>query len=103
MGDQLHPRGRLDAATYERIGVTYAKVEALEPYARGARAVTDIGVISAAVNTSETTSDIPLVDTGFTNMLVELHQQFDVLDLESRFEDYKLLILPDHDSSRLRR
>jgi hypothetical protein len=28
-------------------------------------------------------------------MLVELHQQFDVLDLESRFEDYKLLILPD--------
>ena len=47
---------RLDAATYDRIGATYARVEALEPYARGARAVTDIGVISAAVNTPETTS-----------------------------------------------
>jgi Hypothetical glycosyl hydrolase 6 len=95
VGDQLHPRGRLDAATYDRIGAIYARVEALEPYARGARAVTDIGVISAAVNTAETTSGLPLADTGFTNMLVELHQQFDVLDLESRFEDYRLLILPD--------
>jgi hypothetical protein len=95
VGDQLHPRGRLDAATYQRIGATYARVEALEPYARGARAVTDIGVISAAVNTPETTSQIPLPDMGFTNMLVELHQQFDVLDLDGRFEDYKLLILPD--------
>ncbi len=96
IGDQLHPRGRLDAATYERVASIYAKVEALEPYARGARAVTDIGVISAAVNTAETTSGLPLADTGFTNMLVELHQQFDVLDLENRFEDYRLLILPDH-------
>ena len=33
VGDQLHPRGRLDAADMIRIGVTYAKVEALEPYA----------------------------------------------------------------------
>uniref|UniRef100_Q027I9 Beta-galactosidase trimerisation domain-containing protein n=1 Tax=Solibacter usitatus (strain Ellin6076) TaxID=234267 RepID=Q027I9_SOLUE len=95
VGDQLHPRGRLDAATYARIGATYAKVEALEPYVRGARVLADIGVVSAAVNTVETTSGIPLVDAGFTNMLVELHQQFDILDLESRFEDYRLLILPD--------
>jgi hypothetical protein len=29
-------------------------------------------------------------------MLVELHHQFDVLDLESRFADYKLLIVPDN-------
>jgi len=95
VGDQLHPRGRLDTATYDRIAKTYAKIEALEPYARGARAVTDIGVISAAVNTRETTSGMPVADTGFTNMLCELHQQFDVLDLENRFENYKLIILPD--------
>jgi hypothetical protein len=95
IGDQLHPRGRLDAATYDRISAAYTRIEALEPYARGARAVTDIGVISAAVNTPETTSGLPLIDTGFTNMLVELHQQFDVLDLQSRFENYRLLILPD--------
>jgi hypothetical protein len=95
IGDQLHPRGRLDAATYDRVESIYRRIEALEPYAKGARAVTDIGVISAAVNTPETTSGLPLIDTGFTNMLVELHQQFDILDLESRLEDYRLLILPD--------
>jgi hypothetical protein len=96
VGDQLHPRGRLDRVTYDRVARIYERVEALEPYARGARAVTDIGVISAAVNTPETTSGIPLIDTGFTNMLLELHQQFDVLDLESRFDAYKLLIVPDN-------
>jgi hypothetical protein len=96
VGDQLHPRGRLDAATYDRVARIYERVEALEPYARGARPVTDIGVISAAVNMPETTSGLTLIDTGFTNMLVELHHQFDVLDLESRFADYKLLIVPDN-------
>jgi hypothetical protein len=95
VGDQLHPRGRLDAVTYDRIAATYQKIEALEAYAKGARPVTDIGVISAAVNNSETTSGLQQTDIGFTNMLVELHQQFDVLDLESRFQDYRLLILPD--------
>jgi hypothetical protein len=95
VGDQLHPRGRLDAATYDRVASIYQRIEALEPYAKGARAVTDIGIISAAVNMPETTSGLTLIDTGFTNMLVELHQQFDILDLESRFEDYRLLILPD--------
>jgi hypothetical protein len=95
IGDQLHPRGRLDAVTYDRVAAIYRKIEALEPYAKGARAITDIGVISAAVNMPETTSGLPIIDTGFTNMLVELHQQFDVLDLESRFENYRLLILPD--------
>ncbi len=44
VGDQLHPRGRLDAITYERIGKTYEKIERLEPWARGTRAVADIGV-----------------------------------------------------------
>jgi hypothetical protein len=95
VGDQLHPRGRLDSATYERIGRTYEKVAALEEYARGTRAVVDVGVISAAVGMPETTSGLTTPDIGVTNMLVELHQQFDILDLESRLEDYGLVILPD--------
>lgn len=96
IGDQLHPRGRLDAATYSRIGKTLRRVEALEPWARGAKALADIGVIStAATNPDMTTQKIPLVDQGFTNMLLELHQQFDVLDAESDFSRYELLIVPD--------
>ncbi len=96
VGDQLHPRGRLDAATYLRIGRTYRKVEALEPWCRGAEAAADIGVMSvAATNPDMTTQKVPLVDQGFTNMLLELHQQFNVLDLDSDFTPYKVVILPD--------
>lgn len=96
VGDQLHPRGRLDPVTYRRIGATYRKIEALEPWAHGAKAVADIGVISAAAtNPDMATQKLPAVDQGFTNMLVELHQQFDVLDLESDLAKYKVVIVPD--------
>ncbi len=95
VGDQLHPRGRLDAVTYNRIGRTYAKVEALEPWCRGTAAVADIGVVSTAVVASETTQKITPVDQGFTNMLVELHQQFNVLDLDEDLARYKVVIVPD--------
>ncbi|MEO7142318.1 MAG: alpha-amylase family protein [Bryobacteraceae bacterium] len=96
IGDQLHPRGRLDQVTYARIGKTYAKIEALEPWARGTRAVADIGAISAAATDPDmTTQKLPVADRGFTNMLLELHHQFDVLDLNSDFGLYKVLIVPD--------
>lgn len=95
VGDQLHPRGRLDKTTYERIGRTYAKIEALEPWARGTRAAADIGVVSSAVFQPESTQKLTPEDQGFTNMLVELHQQFNVLDLDEDFKRYKVVILPD--------
>jgi hypothetical protein len=95
VGDQLHPRGRLDRTTYERIGRTYAKIEALEPWATATQAVAEIGVISTALFNRESTQRITPADQGFTNMLVELHQQFNVLDLEEDFGKYRLLILPD--------
>jgi hypothetical protein len=96
IGDQLHPRGRLDPATYQRIGAVYKKLESIEKWTQGCRAVADIGVIAtAATNPEMAASKVPVVDQGFTNMLVELHQQFDVLDLDSDFALYKLLIVPD--------
>lgn len=96
VGDQLHPRGRLDPVTYDRIGSTYQKIERLEPWAAGGRAVADIGVISsAATNPEMATQKLPVVDQGFTNMLLELHQQFDVLDTGSDFSRYRLIIVPD--------
>ncbi|MDZ4697666.1 MAG: alpha-amylase family protein [Deltaproteobacteria bacterium] len=96
IGDQLHPRGVLDRETYRRIGATYSRIEALEPWAVGAVPVVDIGVLSTAAFDAEVaTQKVPPVDQGFTNMLVELHQQFDVLDLDSDFNRYAVLILPD--------
>ncbi len=96
VGDQLHPRGVLDPETYRRIGATYARIAALEPWATGAVPVADIGVLStAALDPDVATQKVPPVDNGFTNLLVELHQQFDVLDLDSDFNRYALVILPD--------
>lgn len=95
VGDQLHPRGRLEPLTYQRIGKTYEKIEALEPWARGTRAAADIGVVSTALFNMESTQKITPVDQGFTNMLVELHQQFNVLDLAEDFSRYRVIILPD--------
>ncbi len=96
VGDQLHPRGRLDPVTYDRIGKAFRKVEALEPWARGARGVADVGVISAAAaDLSMLYNKLPPTDIGFTNMLVELHQQFDILDFEADLKRYKVVIVPD--------
>lgn len=95
VGDQLHPRGRLDPATYAMIGRTYRRIEALEPWARGTQAVVEIGVVSTALFNTESTQKITDADQGFTNLLVELHHQFNVIDLEEDFTRYRVLLLPD--------
>ena len=96
IGDQLHPHGKLDPMTYQRIGATYRKVARQEEFVKGLRGVADIGVIStAATDPVMTTQTLSPSDQGFTDMLVELHQQFDVLDLNANLSRYKLVILPD--------
>lgn len=97
IGDQLHPRGVLDPYTYGLIGNAFTRVERQEGLVRGMRCVADIGVISSmATAPSMAVQGLPPSDEGFTNMLVELHQQFDVLDLRSDLHPYKLIILPDN-------
>jgi hypothetical protein len=93
LGDQMHPRGWLEKAVYNRIGNTYKSIEEKEPWCIGAQAVTEIGFLSTSRPTL--LGAIPTSDVGATNMLAELHQQFDVLDRDSDFSRYKALILPD--------
>jgi hypothetical protein len=93
VGDQLHPRGKLVKPVYELIGRTYRSVAEKEPWCAGAKAVTEMGFLStanllAAISVAQT-------DHGVTNLLAELHHQFDTLDGESDFTRYKLIILPD--------
>ncbi len=93
MGDQLHPRGKLVQPVYERIGRTYQSVAEKEPWCVGARAVTEMGFLSTS--TSLLPGALAIPDVGVTNILAELHEQFDVLDRESDFSRYKVIILPD--------
>ncbi|HLK57274.1 MAG TPA: alpha-L-fucosidase [Chthonomonadaceae bacterium] len=45
IGDQLHPRGVLDKGAYQVIGETYRRVEAMEPFCRGAVPLAEVAVL----------------------------------------------------------
>lgn len=94
IGDQLHPSGEMNLSTYDLIGKAYAEVEQKEPWCRNAKAVSDIAVLSAeAVNCTNDRNSKP--DIGVCRMLLEGKYLFDLIDLETPFENYKLVILPD--------
>ncbi len=94
VGDQLHPSGKLDPATYDLIGSVYAEVEKKEPWCRGAVAQTDIGVLHPEEwpKQVERTS---LPSRGVVRVLQELGHQFDMIASDADFSRYRVLILPD--------
>jgi hypothetical protein len=96
VGDQLHPSGRMDPATYALVGAAYAEVEAKEEWIKNAVNVADIGLLSAeATRISGDAERTGHGDTGAVRILLEGHYLFDVIDKESNFGDYKVLVLPD--------
>jgi hypothetical protein len=101
IGDQLHPRGRLDARTYELIGGAYAAVEEREPWCEGAVPVSDVAVMTPeefAVrrqSPDEWEQRLPVAAMGALRMLQETHAQFDNVSSDRDLSGYKLLILPD--------
>ena len=46
VGDQMHPRGKMNMATYKAIGSAYEYVEKVEGYYKDAKPVTDIAILS---------------------------------------------------------
>ncbi len=94
IGDQCHPSGRMEMATYRLIGAAYAEIEQKEPWLDGVCSVADIGVLSleACIGRCPTAE---MTDAGVVRMLLEGNYLFDILDRESDFSPYKVLILPD--------
>jgi hypothetical protein len=95
VGDQLHPRGKIDAATYDLIGGVYAQVEAAEPWCTGAAPRVEIGVLTPEEFEPADGLRMPEATIGVVRMLQELHYQFDLLDSQSDFAPYKVLILAE--------
>ena len=94
IGDQLHPCGEADMATYRLIGAAYGELEEKEPWLENAVAVADIGVLSnEAIEPLD--KNIIAGDNGALRILQEGHYLFDFLDMESDFERYKVIVLPD--------
>jgi hypothetical protein len=96
VGDQLHPRGRLEPSTYRLIGDVFAQIEAKEPWCEGAVPVADIGLL--AVNDGEYGPAMrPRIKhlEAAMQLLLEDRRQFQVIDAEDDFNRYSLLVLPD--------
>lgn len=105
VGDQLHPDGEMDPATYRLIGKAYSEVEAREPWLYDAKHVTDIAMVSAEACLNSPIShcfDCDAIaqankaeDDGANRILLEGHYLYDIVDTEADYSKYKLLILPD--------
>ena len=94
VGDQLHPRGTLDQASYQVIGRVYEHVEACEPWCMDAQPVTQIGVLRS-LDTKQyhvRPGDAP---EGVVRALQQLAHQFDFLHSGSRLDGYEVIIVPD--------
>ena len=91
IGDQLHPLGEFDPATYRLIGSAYAEVEKREPWCFGARAVADIAVYTTY--TEETQHVCP--DIGANRILLEGKYLYNVVDRDCDLSAYKLILFPD--------
>jgi hypothetical protein len=98
VGDQLHPAGLMNRATYELIGAAYSEVEAKEPWCRVAQPLSEIALISPEAlyaGRPRNAREPVFSEEGAARMLLELHQQFDVVDLDRDLSRYKLVVLPD--------
>ncbi len=92
IGDQMHPLGEMNMATYRLIGKAYSLVEEKEPWLDGAVNVADIAVLSAESLTGN--RDVK-ADIGANRMLLENNYLYNFIDGEMDFSGFKMLILPD--------
>lgn len=100
IGDQLHPEGIMDPATYRLIGTAYSEVERKEAWCSDVTSIADIAILSseaAGVHESgqDQSSKVSQSDSGVVRILLEGKYLFDVIDLEEDFNKYKVIILPD--------
>lgn len=92
IGDQMHPLGEMNMATYNLIGKAYSLVEEKEPWLDGAQNVADIAVLSSE---SLSGGRDAKADVGANRMLLENGRLYNFIDGTMDFSQYKLLVLPD--------
>ena len=84
-GDQLHPCGEMDVATYKNIGEAYAYVAKIENYGVG-------GIPVARVGLWRSLDEVR--DEGMAKMLLEAHINFDVANFSKDFSEFELVLIP---------
>ncbi|MHB9023232.1 MAG: beta-galactosidase trimerization domain-containing protein [Armatimonadota bacterium] len=94
VGDQMHPCGKLDPATYALIGAAYSEVKEKESWCHDVVSVADVALLSLE-SVGKSTSLNNLSDAGAVRVLQEGHILYDVVDAAADFDRYQMLILPD--------
>lgn len=99
IGDQMHPSGEMDMATYQLIGTAYGELEEKESWLDHVTQLADIAVLSyggylamQGIHSPKRTQD---GDTGALRILNEGHYLYDFIDMDADFDRYKVIILPD--------
>jgi hypothetical protein len=94
VGDQLPPRGRLDAAAYALIGAVYEQCEYAEPFYEGSEPLRHVGVFTANYPGLSRARG-SRADEGVIQMCEETHYDATLLDELDPLDRHPLLILPD--------
>ena len=95
IGDQMHPEGFLDKATYELIGAAYSEVEKAEEYCDDVDSVADIALFCDDYYVSKFGGNYAKSFVGASRMMLEGKYLYDIIDADSDIGKYKLVILPD--------
>jgi hypothetical protein len=96
VGDQMHPYGKLDEATYRLIGAAYDEVAQKEAWCSDTTSIADVGVLALqAVRGEVAGSKDNHADEGAVRVLQQAHILYDVIDADCDFSKFKVLVLPD--------
>lgn len=104
IGDQLHPRGTLDRGAYKVIGDVYRRVEAVEPYCRGAVPEAEVAVLllpesRAADSGDEDSRGRVKIDASIEGAAAALtalkHQWNGETPDRDNLSRYRVVIIPD--------
>ena len=85
----------MNLSTYNLIGAAYREVEEKEAWCSRVTAVSDIAILSYEA-CSHIGARNNASDTGAARILLEGKYLFDIIDTQTPFENYSMLILPDH-------
>ena len=99
IGDHLHPTAQIDQSTVDIIRPAYKWVAEREAWAADTTNRADIALLSVEAASRPRLSGVPGhhegPDEGAVRTLLEGKFAFDVVDLDSDYSPYRLLILPD--------
>jgi len=93
IGDQLEPYGKLNPAAYNLIGKVFKRIEECEDWVRPSEPIVEAALVTSECSLFEHT--IPDSIMGAVQMFEEIALQFDIIDTDTCFDKYKLLVLPD--------